>query len=571
MDFERVLGEERTVVQLVLIDETGDSYYRMRWPGKALSEQAPNWRVISLDATAQERFEWAERADLLILFQSHDLDLLPLIEKRRAAGKRTIAEYNDNFYDPPVSAPVFEAWSNPVLWQTYERLMTAADAVVVTGPGLKNLFSFKTSRAIHEIRNYLPDSTLPDFESMWPDISKEIRIGWGGSQGHMADLFAFLPVLRQLLAEFPKLKLSIMGNDSIPNYLDIPHDRFQFTPWGSMRQYYQFLEKIHFGFIPLLDTPYNRCRSDIKAVEMASRAVLPIVPELLPYREFLNETRTSGYKNQDDFLEKARAYLRDPSKVQEEARRCYNYVKLGRLQHQHRERLQLCASMMTASPEKQRKDLSKGYFEVRGIPSQHSPSRELLIRVQTLFNNRQRTRAIQVLEEGIRQNPYNPDLALAHLKSLRVVSPQSIAEKAKQYRAIFIGDLRFAMMQIEITADFAERKPIWADILQQLPRESALYRRHFRNQVISAITKEIQDYKASVDIAKQFLEIYPGAAALRFEVGKAYEFQGRNREAHQEFSWLLERQEDFSQDKDFFSTLNVMELKTYAQSLESHS
>lgn len=569
MDFERVLQEERTIVQLVLIDETGDSYYRMRWPGKTLANQAPNWRVISLDAGAQERFEWAERADLLILFQSHDLDLLPIIRRRRAAGKRTLVEYNDNFYDPPVAAPVFDAWTNPLVWQSYERIMNAGDAVIVTGPGLKQLFSLKTSRAIHEIRNQLPDEQLPDFESIWPDMTREIRLGWGGSQGHMPDLFAFLPALRELIAEFPKLKLCLMGNDAIPNYLDIPQDRLSFTAWGSMRQYFQFLEKLHMGFAPLLDTPYNRCRSDIKAVEMASRAVLPLIPDLLPYHDFLKESRLEGFSSAKDFLERARAYLKNPSKILEEARRAYNHIRVSRLAYQHHDRLELCASMMSAPPEKQRKDLSTGYLEVKGIASSHSPSRELLIRVQTLFNNRQRPRALQVLEEGIAQNTENPDLALAHLKSLKLVGSQQLSEKLEHYCKIFSRDLRFALLQIELSSDRPLKRTQWKRLIENLKLESAHYQKFFKSQIVTALAKDLQDFRDFVEIAMEVLEIYPGAGPLRMEVAKAYEFQGKPADAYREFQWLLDRSEDFKADKDFFGTLNQIELKTYVQSLKS--
>lgn len=571
MDHQCVLSEERTIVQLVLIDETGDSYYRMRWPGKTLSLQAPEWRIISLDAGAQERFEWAEKADLLILFQSRDLDLLPILERRRRAGKRTLVEYNDNFYDPPVAAPVFESWSNPLMWQSYEKIMNGGDALIVTGPGLKSLFSFKTSRAIHEIRNQLPDENLPDFESLWPDSSKEIRMGWGGSQGHMPDLFAYLPALRELVAEFPKLKLCFMGNDSIPHYLDMPQDRIQFTPWGSMRQYFQFLEKIHLGFAPLLDTAYNRCRSDIKAVEMASRGTLPLIPKLLPYHDFLKEGRLQGYSSITDFLNQARAYLKDLSKLKEEARRVYDRVRVSRLAHQNRDRLELYASMMSAAPEKQRKDLSKGYFEVKGIPSAHSPSRELLIRVQTLFNNRQRPRALQVLEEGIAQNPDHPDMALAHLKAIKVVSPKDLREKLNLYQARFPLDLRFFVFELETQPEVSVRKQLWHKILSVLTSQGEHYRRFFRNSICNQMVKDLQESRSLMDEAVRLTTHYQHSFQLRMELAKALEFQGLFKEARKEFEWLSGRVEDFVADKESLSAVNQMEIRTYLESLKSPS
>ena len=52
--------EELTIVQLVLVNDTGDSFYRMRWPGAELTKQNPKLRVINLDAQAKERFELSD-------------------------------------------------------------------------------------------------------------------------------------------------------------------------------------------------------------------------------------------------------------------------------------------------------------------------------------------------------------------------------------------------------------------------------------------------------------------------------------------------------------------------------
>ncbi len=129
-----------TILQLALMDETGDSYYRMRWPAAELAQQAPGWRVLNLDSRSEDRYRWALEADLFIAYQSSDIDLLPIIRRRRELGKKTLVEYNDNFYAPPAASPVVREWSSPLLWQTYERFMELADGIIVTGPGLEKLF-----------------------------------------------------------------------------------------------------------------------------------------------------------------------------------------------------------------------------------------------------------------------------------------------------------------------------------------------------------------------------------------------------------------------------------------------
>ncbi|NMC62079.1 MAG: glycosyltransferase family 4 protein, partial [SAR324 cluster bacterium] len=279
----------KTIVQLVLMNETGDSYYRMRWPARDLAFQAPNWRVINLDAQAKERFTWGEAADLLILYQSNDIDLLPLIEKRRRLGKKTLVEYNDNFYDVQAWSPVAEAWQSPLLWQRYERIMKISDGIIVTGEGLRDVLSSHISQRYYIIENHLPK--VPDsYESLQQKKTPYISIGWGGSLGHMADFLSIVPVIKAVLAEIPGTKLHVMGNETIPSLLEFPKEKLVFKPWGSVEEYFHFWEEIHIGIAPLLDTPYNRCRSDIKAVEMSAMGVLPLLSNAIPYKNFLEQT-----------------------------------------------------------------------------------------------------------------------------------------------------------------------------------------------------------------------------------------------------------------------------------------
>jgi len=41
-----------------------------------------------------------------------------------------------------------------------------------------------------------------------------------------------------------------------------------------MDEYFKFLQTITIGLAPLIDTPYNRCRSDVKAIEYSAHGAL---------------------------------------------------------------------------------------------------------------------------------------------------------------------------------------------------------------------------------------------------------------------------------------------------------
>ena len=245
-----------TIVQLSQIDETGDSYYRMRWPARALAAQRP-WRIMTVQASAQQRYEWALHADVVVAVQSHDFDLIPVFRARRAKGLRTFVEYNDHFYSPPLWSPVAREWCDPRMWGAYEKLMDEADGVLVTGPGLAELFASRIpEERITILKNHLPESP-PTFADLLKRKPQGFVIGWAGSLGHMADLLAVLPLLTKIVQDTPGAKLALMGNESIPSFIDLPPEKFSFTPWGTMAEYFAFWEGVHIGVAPALPTDYN--------------------------------------------------------------------------------------------------------------------------------------------------------------------------------------------------------------------------------------------------------------------------------------------------------------------------
>ena len=81
----------------------------MRWPAEQVAKQNPDWRILNLPFSAEERYDWGLEADLLVLIQNSDIDFLPVIEMRRKLGRKTLVEYNDNFYEPQPWSPAAAA------------------------------------------------------------------------------------------------------------------------------------------------------------------------------------------------------------------------------------------------------------------------------------------------------------------------------------------------------------------------------------------------------------------------------------------------------------------------------
>lgn len=516
----------RTVLQLVEFGDEGDVAHRMSWPGEQLARQRPEWRVVNLNARAKERLTLGRSADLLVLYQSNDCDLLPLIQERRSKGLKTAVEYNDNFYEPALASPTADAWSNPILWQTYETFLKEADAVIVTGPGLEELFTGKTKAPITQLKNSIHHELKP-FETLWAAKGEKPTIGWAGSLGHMADLLSLRPLFLELLEHFPELTIKLMGNASIPSELRLPESRFTFTPWGSMEEYLKFWSGVQIGLAPLLDHPYNHCRSDVKAIEMASAGVLPIVTELLPYEAFLKGTKLPSFRSHKDLLGTVTKYLKDPPSIRKDAKKAYEYVKERRLAHHSDDRAALYESLFPDEGQNLDTKLMPGYHQLSGSIEQHPSFALRLAKARTLAQEKKLKEAEAVFND----TEWHSDNEFFRLELRRALGVSTAPEELEKAAERFPLDLRFRLSLIESIADAAKKQRCWGELISTLERSSPAFQRYFGRQVIDRFCRSWREGNASRDQLMKLAALYPGSIALLIERGKLFEREGDEAEA----------------------------------------
>jgi tetratricopeptide (TPR) repeat protein len=562
-----------TVVQLVHIDETGDSYYRMRWPARDLAAQDPSIRIINLQHNAAERFALLEQADLAVIYQSHDVDLLPIIERRKAAGKKTLVEYNDNFYAPATPSPVQEGWSSPLLWNVYEAMIRAADAVLVTGPGLLELFTEKfPDKRIEVLENHLPFQPQP-FQTLWDRRSQAIAagkivIGWAGSVGHMADLIAVAPLLRKIATERPNVTIAMMGNESIPGVMGLPQGRLQFVQWGTMQQYFNFLSNLHIGIAPALDTPYNRCRSDIKAVELASQGVVPLLQEVLPYRDFIRDSGCDSFSDIAGLEKLLSDLIYHPDRIRDRAAKAHEHVSKSRVGVQHRRRLELYREFFPANVGSISSPIPPGCHEINGSPETEYRNVKALAAVQKMVKDKQMAPAAAAARQALAQNPYSAEMTLQYLRIVRTQNqPGALLPLIDQAISRFPNDLRFELLKARSVSTAEEQISVWNAIAEHV-RTNVTSRRFFQRDIVGNIVRTLPQNFGLLRIAQMFIELYPAVYSLRLEVGTLLERTGKDQEALEQFRKALEIIETIGANVETSATERKYAL-TWCEALEA--
>jgi len=266
------------IVQVCDFGVDGDAEYRLHAPSRQLG-RFPGTTVVDCHFFHRRLPRLVEEADVVVLQFVNDWDLLALCSRRRAAGKLTIFEANDFFFDLQPWSPIAAQWQDRTVQELYRQLLVAADGVQTSTAELARRWRLFGATEVAVFPNQ-----IVDFEELPKDIDRPLTIGWAGSPGHFADWYRMAPLLASWLSRRPEVRLAVMTHELAKSFFSLTPERYRFSPFGSLADYLKFLRSIDIGLAPVEPTDYNRCRSDVKFLEYASQGVVGIYSDLEPYR-----------------------------------------------------------------------------------------------------------------------------------------------------------------------------------------------------------------------------------------------------------------------------------------------
>ena len=309
----------------------GHYYYRTKTPGKAMALEEDVF-VVNLANVHRQKDPIMRKADVLVLENVCDPDLLPLIKERRSKGELTVYEISDDIRDVQPWNPVYFFYQNQENYALICRLASFCDALQVTSPELKRVYGHLNGHC----------EVFPNQVSFAPpqrtfETKDEIVVGWGGSHGHLEDMAAIAGPLMEWIDSRQDVVLHLMCSAPIWELFDsLPPRKKRCTAPGTIDDYYHFLSKIDVGIGMLRDTPFNRSRSDVKFLEYAVSEVVPIMSYLEPYADPVVAGRTGFlFKDTRELTHVLEALAGNRRRMRDIAREARQYVLRERLQVQH--------------------------------------------------------------------------------------------------------------------------------------------------------------------------------------------------------------------------------------------
>jgi tetratricopeptide (TPR) repeat protein len=269
--------------------DRGPAVYRTLQPCRALGE-LPEVTVVSgftvSPAIYSEHLLLA--ADVLVLRDVADPDLLPVVAARRRQGRLTAYELGSHVLAPvPADGPPGRR-ADLVARSLAPQLARQSDCLQLATAALAlQVATLNPRRAVFPSQLWDAPAPAP------PRPPGGLVIGWAGSIAERMDLMVALPALAGVLARHPEVRVAIMADPELqPTLGSLPAARVSFTEAGSLERYHQFLAGIDVGIAPLAPTARNRCSDDLRFIEYAAQGVLAICADLEPYRGVVRPGQT---------------------------------------------------------------------------------------------------------------------------------------------------------------------------------------------------------------------------------------------------------------------------------------
>ena len=228
-----------------------------------------------------------------------------LVQEIRQQGAKLVYCFDDDFLGMEPSNVKYPAGFKDCV----EIFLEASDALILTTLELKNRYQ-TFQPAIFTVPSCLDEMLIIRKYSRTKHPDEKVILGYMGTATHDDDLELALPAIRQVCAENPgRIQIEVVGAVSERDIQQ--REVFQGLPVRILQprthevQYPLFMlwftgtVRWDIGIAPLVDNPFNHCKSDIKFLDYAAAGVPGVFSALPAYKDTV-QNRENGLIVQND-------------------------------------------------------------------------------------------------------------------------------------------------------------------------------------------------------------------------------------------------------------------------------
>jgi len=226
-----------------------------------------------------------------------------ILKKAKKHNIKLVYESDDDFLDINPANPSY----NYIMgnFNNIKKLVSNVDKIVVSTGELKKRFKKLDFNNVSIIKNYHVNSSLP-IKPFTYRGNNFIKIGYFGTLTHQNDLELIHNVILRLKDIYSKkgidIKFEIAGAsiDENVDWFDVK--KIPYYPM-SLNTFYDWLAKNiewDIGVIPLVNTEFNKCKSELKYIEFAALGIPVVASNINVYSEAIENGVTGFLANNED-------------------------------------------------------------------------------------------------------------------------------------------------------------------------------------------------------------------------------------------------------------------------------
>ena len=275
----------------VQADAAACGNYRVVQPLEFLRRGGANV-IIASNFAIQDLYQY----DIILAQRQHNATFYRTLREAAFLGKTLVYEIDDNVHAVHANSPAYTAYKpGGEAVHGVKRFIEASDGLFTTSAELASQYS-EFSKRTWVLPNQI-DFGIRDWETpveRHPDLKDKVVIGWAGSITHQDDYAPIKHVVKPILEKYPHTMFCIVSAyqtmDIFLKELDLPADRVVKLEPVDFDKYPSLPAQFDIGLIPVVNTTFNRAKSDLKIIEYLARGVPYVASKLAPYVRFHQET-----------------------------------------------------------------------------------------------------------------------------------------------------------------------------------------------------------------------------------------------------------------------------------------
>lgn len=290
--------KKKILIHVTGTGEDGCAFYRGMGPWSVLGKEFSSEVEVSFFGGPAAPWGDMRMADALFLMRPYTKSELQMVRRAKQVGIPVWIDVDDLLLELTPDNPAKVIYEDPEHVKHMVEMFGSADVVTVTTQALHDeMTKFNKNCFI------VPNAMDPYFNKVLrrPKARSEgkIPIVYRGSITHQRDLAFANWSLEALEEMYPELLTWFFVG--LEPWSTKKFKSYTYVPPRGVFEYLEIIGALtaDIGIVPLVDTPFNRCKSNIAAMEIALTGAVPIVPR---WPEWENIPGAFLYSNETEFM-----------------------------------------------------------------------------------------------------------------------------------------------------------------------------------------------------------------------------------------------------------------------------